>query len=285
MGDPVLVRLALRLIGLGIGILIGWQTGAILALASDPKDVRAQLLVVTLAVGGIGYVLGPHLTWAALRNVREWSRRASAVDLVAVGLGIVFGALVAALLAVPLSALPAPLGSVLPVLVAVATCVIAVMVLLLRKRDLIAPWVPIRVGSGTTVEPREETTAAGVLTARPPWLLDSSVAIDGRIVELARTGFLESPLLVPSFVLEELQAIADSADPTRRSRGRRGLETLDRLRRERPDAIAVSAIDVPEVREVDAKLVRLALARGLRLLTNDHNLGRVADLQGVSCST
>ena len=112
-------------------------------------------------------------------------------------------------------------------------------------------------------------------------LLDTSVIIDGRITDIAQTGFLEGRLLVPHFVLAELQYIADSSDPLRRNRGRRGLEVLNILQKEPLVDIEFIDEDVPEVNEVDAKLIRLARKREAAIMTNDYNLNRVAQLEGV----
>lgn len=110
-------------------------------------------------------------------------------------------------------------------------------------------------------------------------LVDSSAIIDGRLLAVSRAGFLEEPLLVPQFVLEEVQSIADSGDRKRRRRGRRGLEVLDVLRAE--SDIVVLEDSLPEVDEVDAKLVRLALRLSVPLLTTDFALQKVAELQGI----
>jgi uncharacterized protein YacL len=112
-------------------------------------------------------------------------------------------------------------------------------------------------------------------------LLDTSVIIDGRIADIARTGFLTGTLLIPRFVLNELQYIADSADNLRRQRGRRGMEVLSQLQRDTMVPVRISDIDVEGVREVDDKLVVLARQLKCPILTNDYNLNRVAELQGV----
>jgi uncharacterized protein YacL len=112
-------------------------------------------------------------------------------------------------------------------------------------------------------------------------LLDTSVIIDGRIADLIEANFIEGTLVVPRFVLHELQRIADSNDPVIRARGRRGLEMLTRLRQIKPNEVKIHDADIPEETEVDAKLVRLARALGAKLFTNDYNLGKVAELQSV----
>src|SRR5436190_16968461 len=112
-------------------------------------------------------------------------------------------------------------------------------------------------------------------------VLDTSVIIDGRIAELLESKFLEGTIVIPRFVLKELQNIADSNDPIRRARGRRGLETLSRIQRNRRNEVKVHEGDIPEESAVDAKLVRLARALGAKLYTNDFNLGKIAELQSV----
>jgi uncharacterized protein YacL len=115
----------------------------------------------------------------------------------------------------------------------------------------------------------------------PHIVVDTSAIIDGRIAEIVESGFIYGTLVIPRFVLDELQHIADSSDTLRRNRGRRGLEILARMQKEPGTPVEIVEDDVPEVAEVDAKLVALARARSRVILTNDFNLNRVAELQGV----
>jgi uncharacterized protein YacL len=110
-------------------------------------------------------------------------------------------------------------------------------------------------------------------------LIDTSVIVDGRVIEIVESGFLEGPLVLPRFVLSELHLIADSADPMRRARGRRGLEVLAKL--QELTKLEISELDYREITGVDAKLVRMARDRHAKLVTNDYNLNRVAHLEGV----
>jgi uncharacterized protein YacL len=112
-------------------------------------------------------------------------------------------------------------------------------------------------------------------------ILDTSVIIDGRIADLIDASFLEGTIVVPRFVLHELQKIADSNDPIVRARGRRGLEMLTRLQQNKRNEVRIHDADFPEETEVDAKLVRLTRNLGAKLFTNDYNLGKVAELQSV----
>src|SRR5215469_17020823 len=113
-------------------------------------------------------------------------------------------------------------------------------------------------------------------------LLDTSVIIDGRIADLIEANFVEGLIVVPRFVLKELQTIADSGDPLKRARGRRGLEMLNRIQRNTRNEVKIHDGDFPDEKEVDAKLVRLARNLRAKLYTNDYNLGKIAELQSVS---
>ncbi len=112
-------------------------------------------------------------------------------------------------------------------------------------------------------------------------ILDTNVIIDGRIVDICRSGFLEGQLLVPNFVLDELRHIADLPDVLRRNRGRRGLDILNRMQKEMPGRIEIMEVDYPEIAEVDNKLLRMAQDLKCQVITNDYNLGKVAQVQGV----
>jgi uncharacterized protein YacL len=113
------------------------------------------------------------------------------------------------------------------------------------------------------------------------FLLDTSAIIDGRIADLLEANFLEGVIVVPRFVLKELQQVADSHDPIKRARGRRGLEMLNRVQQNQRNEVKIHEGDFPDETEVDAKLVRLARNLGAKLFTNDHNLGKIAALQSV----
>ena len=114
------------------------------------------------------------------------------------------------------------------------------------------------------------------------FVVDTSAIIDGRIADLCKTRFLEGRLILPRFILHELQAIADSADPMKRNRGRQGLDVLNGLRHQAYVDLRIHEEDVPGVVETDAKLVKLAQMLGARIVTTDYNLNKVAELQGIS---
>jgi len=143
---------------------------------------------------------------------------------------------------------------------------------------LLGAWV------GGAVAARRAAELCGPAASAPEpgaRVLDTSVLVDGRIADIAEAGFLDGPVIVPQFVVRELQHLADAGDALRRNRGRRGFDVLDRLRRSAAVGLALVDTDFPDLAEVDAKLVALARARGARLLTNDVALGRVAAAAGV----
>jgi uncharacterized protein YacL len=149
---------------------------------------------------------------------------------------------------------------------------------------VVLPYMGLMIGArmGTWLEPAK---LAGLFRdARPQRryrILDTSVIIDGRIADVVEAGFLDGTLVVPQFVLKELQHVADSPDAARRNRGRRGLDILHRLRKMAGVEVIVSDLDYPNLREVDLKLIELARAMMGRIVTNDFNLSKVAQLRGV----
>jgi uncharacterized protein YacL len=119
-------------------------------------------------------------------------------------------------------------------------------------------------------------------TRHHPLILDTSVIIDGRVADICETGFISGPLVIPQFVLHELQQIADSPDSIKRNRGRRGLDILQRIQKKANVEVQISSVDFPEIREVDHKLIELARRLEGKIVTNDFNLNKVAQLRGVT---
>ena len=223
---------------------------------------------------GLGYVLGGVLgrrTAVTAEAARTRLRDVSADTLVAGALGLVGGVLLGAGVAWPVFLLPqAYLAFPLFGFVVVALGYLGAQVAMSKRDGVLALF-----GERAGLAPRD--LAAGAL----PRVIDTSVAIDGRVLDVVRAGFLHGSVLVPTPVLAELQGLADAGDDLRRQRGRRGLEVLEALRREDGIELEVLELDVPGVHEVDAKLVRICLDRGTALLTLDTNLARAAALAGV----
>ncbi|MEW6553879.1 MAG: PIN/TRAM domain-containing protein [Actinomycetota bacterium] len=158
-------------------------------------------------------------------------------------------------------------------LIVYAVCgVIGYVIAVQKKEDLLNFFKPSRV------RPPGDDEAPATAPAR---ILDTSVIIDGRITDICYSGFLEGELVVPRFVLNELQGIADSEDPLKRNRGRRGLDVLNALQRQDRVEVRIEEQDFPELSAVDSKLVALAKFLNQPVMTNDFNLNKVAELQGV----
>ena len=254
---------------------VGFEIARVAAPAD--RDVLGTFNGVAIGVivgAGLGYVLGGVLgrtTVTKVDNVEAGLREVSAETLIAGAIGLVSGVLVAAGVGWPLFLIPEPY---------IAFSLFGFVIVLFgflgyrigqAKRDGVLALLGARAG----VTPRD--TAVSVL----PRLVDSSVAIDGRVLDVVRAGFLHGRMLVCKPVLDELQGLADAGDDLRRSRGRRGLELLEALRREPGVELEVIDDEAPGVHEVDAKLVRIALDRDAALLTLDTNLAKAAALAGV----
>jgi uncharacterized protein YacL len=228
------------------------------------------------ALGALLFLAAPYVTLGFFNWLHREILRLSALDLIAVGVGLLVGGVVSALLAWPLSLLPRFYGDVLPAASAITICVVSVFATVTKKREFQS-----LIGRPITRVPAMLSADHGESGHPHGIVIDTSVIIDGRIVELAATGILMSNLIVPQFVLRELQLVADSPDPSRRDRGRRGLEVLERLRQDAGIDLIISNLDAPEENDVDAKLVHVAQLNDYWILTGDSNLERVAELQEV----
>ncbi len=257
----------------GAGVYWGVYLGG---LASESKDLYGVVMGLLGALAGL--VLTPFFTTRPVRYLRNMLGQAPSATLLSSVGGLIAGLLIAALISFPISRLPSPFGEYLPVVAAIVCSYLGMAVFVARQDDLLAILRPAAKPLDLlSVKP----LTAGLGPALNSVLLDTSVIIDGRIEDIARTGFLPGVLLVPRFVLNELQHIADSSDPLRRQRGRRGMDVLSALRKETKVKVDLNDLDVEEAQAVDDKLVLLAKRLGCSILTNDYNLNRVADIQGV----
>jgi uncharacterized protein YacL len=254
----------------------------------------------------VAFIITPYVTLIPYYWIREKIRHAAVSDLIAGAIGLIVGLCIAALT----SALISPIrlfeiGQWLPILVAFGLAYICTAAAVWRKDDFARLFGSMvgAIGAGRRSAVRDESEAEPDVEEREEAprlrgrfgkktnnrsqdqenkiLVDTSAIIDGRIADITETGFVSGMLVVPRFVLEELQHIADSADTMRRNRGRRGLDILKRLQKDPSVTVEISDADAENTTEVDAKLVKLARAWHTPIITNDFNLNRVADLQGV----
>jgi uncharacterized protein YacL len=266
------VEFASRIVGMVVLAIVGAFFGTVLANRLDVAPY--QYAAVCLLVGALtGLVVTPYLTVRPFALLRRRIHQASAQQLVAGIVGLIVGLVIAALISFPLSFLPPPFSQILPFVAALGFGYSGVLVATMRQNDIF--------GMFRLRQQKQAATHEFASNGHYPLLLDTSVIIDGRIADIGRTGFIAGELVVPNFVLNELQHIADSPDSLRRNRGRRGLDMLRRLQSETGVLVRITDMDIEGVREVDDKLVLLAKQLHCPIITNDYNLNRVAELQGI----
>jgi uncharacterized protein YacL len=266
----------IRVLGAALGAFIGLGLAATGTGLFAGGDYAGFILAAwTIAWMIVGFAVLPYLTIVPAGWLIKRVQELSTAEFVAAVLGLFVGLLLGLLLGLPLAQIEGPLGTWLPLGISLFLG-LGMMGLTVAKRfDLIAA----AEGAGLVRRPRE--SGEGPAEGEPRIVVDTSVLIDGRIAEIVESGFIYGTLVVPRFVLEELQHIADSSDTLRRNRGRRGLEILARMQKESPTPVEIAEDEMRDIPEVDSKLVALARARGGAILTNDYNLNRVAELQGV----
>lgn len=258
-----------------MGMAVGWMVAEAMGIRQifGANELYGLLLFILLGAS-IGYLIGSALSrWLQKALVRAESlvTRVPGWEILLAAFGLIIGLTLATLASFPVRSIEAPeLRTVLTFIVFIVFGALGLQLSMAKKDDFGRIFPQLRRPSGS----------AGRSFGGPK-VFDTSVIIDGRVGDLAATGFLEGRFLIPGFVLAELQTIADSDDPLRRNRGRRGLDVLGRLQREVPDAVEIYEVDYPEVSEVDAKLLKLAHDVGGAVLTTDYNLNRVAEIQGV----
>lgn len=252
MRQENLWRVLFIALSLGLGYLVAF-------LARGPGKGAALGLVIGLFVG------------LAILAVERELRKVRAKSIISGVLGLILGLIIARILTDSLSSLLTIIAPPWPLLVRLSLALICAYL------GIVLTWSKGRDFNLTNFvrllkeQPRAESYK----------ILDTSVIIDGRIADICETGFLEGTLLIPQFVLRELQHIADSSDPLKRNRGRRGLDILQKIQKKVDVHVKVSDMDFPEIREVDAKLVAMAKALNAKVITNDFNLNKVAELHGV----
>ena len=256
----------------GFGVL-GWRMGRVVSEFSTGQERLLWSWGLLLAGLPLGALVAPYLTLKPMHRTIDYINSIPGPTLVAGILGLLVGLIVASLIAIPLYTLSGWFGWVLPFIVTFTLGMTGLWLGVQRGRDMRAIFPALE--SRRTQETPQFGRNGSIL-------VDTSAIIDGRIADLSITGFLEGSLVVPRFILDELRHIADSSDPLRRNRGRRGLEILKKIQQNPELDIRIVDTDFSRVREVDSKLVLLAKETGGKVMTNDFNLNKVAELQGVS---
>lgn len=254
-----------------------------------PNSISMILGIIfgTILIGIIFYLLSPFLIkfiWKITELIDIGLQKIPTTDILLAVFGLIIGLIVANLLVSPLIKLLSSGNDYLPVIGGVTTLVVNIIVgiisinLVLKRKDDMYNIFTFMKKFGKDKKNKVENKS-GISQAK---ILDTSVIIDGRIFDIFKTGFIEGPIIIPSFVLEELRHIADSSDNLKRARGRRGLDILNQIQKELPIAVEICEKDFPNIAEVDSKLLKLAQTLNGKVITNDFNLNKVAEFQGVS---
>ncbi|GGE83939.1 PIN/TRAM domain-containing protein [Priestia taiwanensis] len=271
-----------------------WIIGGILGIVFIPMltdKLEIGFLANPYISGTVGAIVGAAVFYALtfwavdhivglIKYVEERLVKAPVTDILFGSLGLIFGLIVAYFLSIPMRNFSLEIiSTVVPLFITVLCGYLGFQVGFKKRHEL---------ASILTVQRSAKKKGAGgetedVEAAQSSWkILDTSVIIDGRIADICQTGFLEGTIVIPQFVLGELQHIADSSDSLKRTRGRRGLDILNRIQKELPIKVEVYEGDFEDIHEVDSKLVKLAKLTNGVVVTNDFNLNKVCELQRVS---
>jgi uncharacterized protein YacL len=268
-----------RIIGASVGFVFGVLYGVFIlsgtpgVLSSSTTTAGAALLAAGAAGAASLALAAPLLSVEPYLWLERTLDEAPAGQIIGSLIGLIAALLISTMVAVLLNPLPFGLGVLLSLSLATALIYVGVRTGS-RRRDALG------VVFGRSAPVDIDQGGPGPIDGQPV-LVDTSVLIDGRIVDVAAAGFVPGRLLIPGFVLEELQRVADSADPFRRQKGRRGLGVVDALQKSEDVVCELVDLDFPGTPDVDARLVKLARARGASLMTQDYNLNRLAQIEGV----
>jgi len=269
-----------------LGIVLSRQGETVLALLLPNSVLTETILGITfmslaaMLFGGIfgaiiGSFISPYLIKSLFMFTSTVEKSLSAMstqDLIAGTLGLFLGLIIANLVGLAFGSVPY-IGPYVSVALSIILGYLG-MHLVVSKKSELAGWLHLHAeGSFDKKKNKDHHTGK---------LLDTNVIIDGRVADIYRSGFLEGPIIAPVFVLEELQKIADSSDILKRNRGRRGLDILNHMRKNSKDDVIIVTNDFEDISEVDSKLVKLAREKNYKIVTNDYNLNKVAELQGVA---
>ncbi len=291
MLDRVL-RIVITLVMAVVGLVLMRLTSPLLAYLISAEFIKMDFFGVTLAnlvsillggaIGGAaGFMLSPYLIKKLYKFsvwVESQLNNMPIHDVIAGACGLAIGLIIANLLGTAFSPIPI-VGNYIPIVLSVVFGYLGIHIVMKKRKEIagLFEFIP-RLAKEKGKEKDGKKSKEPEMYYK---LLDTSVIIDGRIADICKSGFIEGTLLIPVFVLEELQHIADSADLLKRNRGRRGLDVLKKIQTEYNMYVQIDSRDFDDISEVDSKLVKLGQMVHGKIITNDYNLNKVAELQGV----
>lgn len=273
-----LARAILTIIGASLGVFVGIVVNQTKLFSFTSLQSTLVIIILSLIFGIIFYLLTPNIKKISLNIVGAFEKellKFSTSDIILGAGGLIVGFVIAFLISQPFYNIKY-VGTAISVLSYLLFGYLGIKISTKKRDDVI--W-PINLKKTQNVKGKSEKNTKNAMIS--PKILDTSVIIDGRIADICRTGFVEGTLVIPEFVLKELRHIADSSDSLKRNRGRRGLDILNMLQKEKIVDVVIESKDYGENIEVDIKLLKLAQEFGGKVLTNDFNLNKVAEFQGV----
>ena len=282
-----MLKKIIRVIFTALGLISGYILSGVLlnikalsasSFLSKAIGIISFRIFITIILGIIFYIISPRIYDSMLKTIEyieKGIQRFTATELIYGGVGALSSLILTSLIGLPLNNIDLyGLGPILFVLLNLIFAIIFANIFIEKKDDIANVLVNLKKSS------QKEKKTKGH-SKNTPKVLDTSVIIDGRIFDICQTGFVEGPLVIPNFVLDELRHISDSADSLKRNRGRRGLDILNKIQKELDIETQIWEGDFPEIQEVDSKLLKLAQTLKGKVVTNDFNLNKVAEFQGV----
>ena len=281
-----MLKKIVKLLSSIMGIAIGYIVGKVLITLGirqgikvfvEPLYTSLILLIVILIFAIIFYFLSSFIYKGIIAIIDGFERniqKLTVTEFLFGTLGLLVGLVFATLIGVPISRIHFVIGPILFILIDLIGALVGIKIFIKRKDDILNLLTSIKKNGIRDKKNKHNEKIC-------PKILDTSVIIDGRIFDICQTGFVEGPLVIPGFVLNELRHISDSADGLKRNRGRRGLDILNKIQKELSIETQIYEEDFPEIAEVDAKLLKLAQVLNGKVVTNDFNLNKVAEFQGV----
>ena len=277
-----IVKLISSIMGIAIGCIVGKVLITLgirqgIKVFVEPLYTGLILLIVILIFAIIFYFLSSFIYKGIISIIDGFERniqKLTVTEFLFGTLGLLVGLVFATLIGVPISRIHFIIGPILFILIDLIGALVGIKIFIKRKDDILNLLTSIKKNGIRDKKNKHNEKIC-------PKILDTSVIIDGRIFDICQTGFVEGPLVIPGFVLNELRHISDSADGLKRNRGRRGLDILNKIQKELSIETQIYEEDFPEIAEVDAKLLKLAQVLNGKVVTNDFNLNKVAEFQGV----
>ena len=277
-----IVKLISSIMGIAIGCIVGKVLITLgirqgIKVFVEPLYTGLILLIVILIFAIIFYFLSSFIYKGIIAIIDGFERniqKLTVTEFLFGTLGLLVGLVFATLIGVPISRIHFVIGPILFILIDLIGALVGIKIFIKRKEDILNLLTSIKKNGIRDKKNKHNEKIC-------PKILDTSVIIDGRIFDICQTGFVEGPLVIPGFVLNELRHISDSADGLKRNRGRRGLDILNKIQKELSIETQIYEEDFPEIAEVDAKLLKLAQVLNGKVVTNDFNLNKVAEFQGV----